>query len=95
METIERYMEIAKEAIASTRIDKAPERLYEPINYTMKLGGKRLRPTLMMMSCEAFGCHYSMCLNQAVGLEYFHNFTLLHDDVMDNADMRRGMPTVH
>ena len=95
METIERYMEIANEAIASTRIDKAPERLYEPINYTMKLGGKRLRPTLMMMSCEAFGCHYSMCLNQAVGLEYFHNFTLLHDDVMDNADMRRGMPTVH
>lgn len=89
------YIKIAETAIADSYISAEPQGLYAPINYTMEFGGKRLRPALMLMCCEVFGSDYSACINQAVGLEYFHNFTLLHDDVMDNADMRRSRPTVH
>ena len=95
MAVFEKFIEIANEEIAKAKFIKNPQGLYDPINYTMSLGGKRLRPALMMMCCEAFGSHYTMCLNQAIGLELFHNFTLLHDDVMDKADMRRNNPTVH
>lgn len=69
--------------------------LYEPIRYTMNGGGKRLRPLLCLATCEALGVHPEEAINQAVGVEIFHNFTLLHDDVMDRADSRRGRPTVH
>lgn len=89
------YIEVVEKAIANSYISAEPQGLYQPINYTMELGGKRLRPALMLMCCEAFGAEHTRCINQAVGLEYFHNFTLLHDDVMDNADMRRSRPTVH
>ncbi len=69
--------------------------LYDPIRYTMEGGGKRLRPLLLLASCQAFGVSPEEAVNQAVGVEMFHNFTLLHDDVMDRADTRRGRPTVH
>lgn len=69
--------------------------LYEPIQYAMSAGGKRLRPGLMLMSCEAFGGDASAAMDAACGIEMFHNFTLLHDDVMDNSDTRRGRPSVH
>lgn len=95
MSDIQYYISIAENAIAESKITSEPQGLYAPINYTMELGGKRLRPALMLMCCEAFGSHYSTCISQAVGLEYYHNFTLLHDDVMDNADVRRGKPSVH
>lgn len=69
--------------------------LYEPIIYGMSAGGKRLRPALTLMTAEAFGGNAADAMPQAVGLEMFHNFTLLHDDVMDNSDTRRGRPSVY
>ena len=72
-----------------------PEGLYQPIEYTMSSGGKRLRPTLLLAAAEAFGAEPDVVKDQCLGIEMFHNFTLLHDDVMDGADLRRGHPTVH
>ena len=69
--------------------------LYDPIDYVMSLGGKRIRPSLLLMSADAFGANPRDFVNQALAIEVFHNFTLLHDDVMDNAPVRRGKPTVH
>lgn len=72
-----------------------PVELYEPVVYTMGFGGKRIRPVMVLMACQLFKKDISQAILPAVGLEIFHNFTLLHDDVMDRADMRRGQPTVH
>lgn len=69
--------------------------LYAPISYSMQAGGKRLRPTLLLMTADAFGGDPEKALKAAAGIEMFHNFTLLHDDVMDKSDMRRGRPSVH
>lgn len=69
--------------------------LYAPIAYGMQAGGKRLRPSLVLMAADAFGHDAQKALRPAVGIEMFHNFTLLHDDVMDKSDLRRGRPTVH
>lgn len=75
--------------------DRKPASLYEPIRYVLSLGGKRIRPVLMLLSYNLFKENPETILSSACGLETYHNFTLLHDDLMDNADMRRGMPTVH
>lgn len=72
-----------------------PESLYEPIRYVLSLGGKRIRPILMMMSYNLFNQNVDKILNQAAAIEIYHNFTLLHDDLMDCADKRRGNLTVH
>ena len=72
-----------------------PDGLYAPIRYTMSMGGKRLRPVLMMLAYELWKDSGEDILPQAAALEMYHNCTLLHDDVMDNAEMRRGRPTVH
>lgn len=69
--------------------------LYEPVSYSLTAGGKRLRPSLVLMAADAFGDKAEEAESAAVGLEMFHNFTLLHDDVMDNSDMRRGRQSVH
>lgn len=69
--------------------------LYEPISYALSAGGKRLRPALCLMTTEAFGGSVESAMRPALGLEMFHNFTLLHDDVMDNSEMRRGRQSVH
>lgn len=74
---------------------KDPDTLYQPVRYTLEGGGKRLRPVLLLAACEAVGGTASQAVNQAAAIEMFHNFTLLHDDVMDRADMRRGRATVH
>ena len=76
-------------------LEVEPKGLYEPIRYVLSLGGKRIRPALMMMAYEMWNADGEHILPQAVALETYHNFTLLHDDVMDHADVRRGMPTVH
>ena len=81
-----RALDLAKENL---------EGLYAPVTYGMQAGGKRLRPTLLLMSADAFGDCPMKALRPAVGIEMFHNFTLLHDDVMDKSDLRRGRPTVH
>ena len=95
MLNFEEYVAMAARAIGGIPYPAEPAELYQPIAYTMSLGGKRLRPALTLMACDAFGGDCRLALNQAVGIELFHNFTLLHDDVMDRADMRRGKPTVH
>ncbi len=71
-----------------------PELLYAPIIYSMSGGGKRLRPVLLLIACEAFGGNIDKAMPAAMAVEVFHNFTLLHDDIMDNADTRRGKPSV-
>lgn len=81
--------------IAKLPLDKEPKGLYAPIEYVLSLGGKRIRPVLMMMAYELWKENGEDVLPQAVALETYHNFTLLHDDVMDNADVRRGKPAVH
>ena len=74
---------------------RPPFGLYEPIAYELSLGGKRIRPVLMLMAYNIYKEEVDVILPQAVGLETYHNHTLLHDDVMDKADMRRNKPTVH
>jgi len=71
-----------------------PGQLYEPITYILSLGGKRMRPALLLMACELFGGDSAKALSPALGIEVFHNFTLMHDDIMDNAPLRRGKTTV-
>ena len=72
-----------------------PTGLYKPVNHIMNIPGKRIRPILLMMACDMFGGDVKAALNPAFAVEVFHNFTLVHDDIMDNADIRRGVPTVH
>ena len=95
MHTIEEYSEILEHALSDFQYPAVAPGLYTPVKYTLEGGGKRLRPVLLMAAAEAFGTSPEAVLAQAMGIEMFHNFTLLHDDVMDNADVRRGRPTVH
>jgi geranylgeranyl diphosphate synthase type II len=95
MTSFQEYLNVVNQAIAAIPYPQQPEQLYAPISYHMALGGKRVRPVLLLMACDAMGGDVDAALDAAVGLEMFHNFTLLHDDVMDNADVRRGQPTVH
>ena len=87
-------MDINKE-ILNLDWKREPYGLYEPIEYTLAAGGKRVRPQLAMIACELFGGKAQEIAPAAMALEVFHNFTLLHDDVMDHAEVRRGRPTVH
>ena len=95
MKSFQEYLDAVNQAIAAIPYPAEPSQLYEPISYHMALGGKRVRPVLTLMACDAMGGDLNEAIDAAVGLEMFHNFTLLHDDVMDNADVRRGKPTVH
>ena len=81
--------------LKSMPYSRPPKGLYEPIAYELSLGGKRIRPVLMLMAYNLYQENVDAILSQAVGLETYHNHTLLHDDVMDKADMRRNKPTVH
>ncbi len=81
--------------IAAMPLDRKPSELYAPIRYVLSMGGKRIRPVLMLMAYNLFKDDVTAIRSQAVAIEIYHNYTLLHDDLMDRADMRRGMPTVH
>ncbi len=81
--------------LSKLKLDGKPERLYNPIRYMISLGGKRLRPVLLLMSNELFNGKIEDAINPALGIEVFHNFTLLHDDIMDKAPLRRSQETVH
>jgi len=83
------------EAFSRIQLPARPADLYDPINYTLGLGGKRLRPLLVLASCQMFGGEIDEAINPAIGIELFHNFTLLHDDIMDQAPLRRGKETVY
>ncbi|MBR1786943.1 MAG: polyprenyl synthetase family protein [Paludibacteraceae bacterium] len=89
------YSALIDEALHSLDWHKEPIGLYAPIEYALQTGGKRLRPQLVLMATNMFGGNIKNALNAALAIEVFHNFTLLHDDVMDNAPIRRGKPTVH
>ncbi|WP_295727843.1 polyprenyl synthetase family protein [uncultured Muribaculum sp.] len=95
MNTTEWYAGYINKAVSEIKYPAQPAGLYEPIAYTLASGGKRLRPMLVLAACEACGGDAVNALHQALGIEMYHNFTLLHDDVMDRADVRRGRPTVH
>lgn len=81
--------------IAKLGITKPPHGLYEPIEYVLSLGGKRIRPLLCLSACQLYNDDYRRAMPAALAIEMFHNFTLLHDDIMDNAPVRRNKPTVH
>lgn len=95
MLSLQDYQNIIKERIKIESFDGTPIELYEPISYTMDLGGKRLRPSITLMACDVFDGKVEEAVDAALGLETFHNFTLLHDDIMDEAPIRRGKPTVY
>lgn len=93
--TFETYASVVNDALARLPYPHKPEGLYEPIAYALSAGGKRLRPVLLMLVSDMFGGNTDEALKVGIALETYHNFTLLHDDLMDNADVRRGRPTVH
>lgn len=86
---------IIEKGLADLAVPQTPVKLYEPMRYILALGGKRVRPTLTLLTAEMYGKSAESVLNQALAVEIFHNFTLVHDDIMDRADVRRNTPTVH
>ena len=95
MERIETYKEDFVSYLNEKIILKEPANLYEPILYILQIGGKRLRPVLTLMTCDLFGGNVKQAFDAALAIEIFHNFTLVHDDIMDRAPIRRGEETVH
>ena len=95
MQTFEQLLQCIEQEIRQLHFDCPPASLFDPITYTLALGGKRIRPALALMACDLYNKDISRAIRPAIGLEVFHNFTLLHDDLMDAADMRRNQPTVH
>ncbi len=95
MKKLEEVLQIINQTIEEIDWQRKPIGLYEPIEYILSLGGKRIRPAICLMAANLFSDDITPAIKPAIGLEIFHNFTLLHDDIMDRADMRRGKPTVH
>ena len=95
MFTVSELLEKINSYVSDLTFRKKPEGLYEPIRYALSLGGKRIRPMLMLMAYNLYKDDVDSILTQAAGIELYHNYSLLHDDLMDKSDLRRGMPTVH
>jgi len=95
MQFLEEYQQIIAEAIEKYTFRDKPGELYEPMNYIISHGGKRLRPMMVLMACDMFGGKLQKALKPALAIEFFHNFTLIHDDIMDEAPLRRNQPTIH
>lgn len=91
----EYLIELIEKTIQNTDFNKQPHTLFKPIEYILSLGGKRIRPLLTLMANNLYTDNVEYALSSAIGIEIFHNFTLLHDDLMDKSDMRRGKLTVH
>lgn len=94
MQKNDQLLAIFENYLAQLTLPEEPRLLYAPIEYSLSGGGKRLRPLLLLLSCEAFSGSYQPALPAAAAVEVFHNFTLLHDDIMDHSDTRRGKPSV-
>lgn len=94
MYSIEELIDVVDKGILNVSIPHEPSRLYEPIRYTLALGGKRIRPVLVLAACNVFSDSIDQAIYPALAIELFHNFTLIHDDIMDNAPIRRNQPTV-
>jgi geranylgeranyl diphosphate synthase type II len=95
MQGVEGLRNVLEERIQAIIYKQQPAELYQPITYTLQSKGKRIRPILTLIACQMFSEKFENAISPAIGFEVFHNFTLLHDDIMDNAPVRRGMPTVH
>ncbi|MGX7667618.1 polyprenyl synthetase family protein [Flavobacterium pedocola] len=95
MHSISQYQAFITEHFSAISIEREPKNLYEPIQYILSLGGKRIRPVLTLMASEVFNSEYKKALAAATAVEVFHNFSLIHDDIMDDAPLRRGHETVH
>lgn len=95
MKTFDEIQNIITSELQLLNWNKEPHGLYEPIGYVLSMSGKRIRPALTLMACNLFSENLQSAILPALGIEVFHNFTLLHDDIMDRADVRRGQPTVH
>lgn len=95
MLSFEYILQTIESAVSRLRFDDSPQSLFDPIVYTLSGGGKRLRPAFVLMACNLYRDEVQIAMNSALGIEMFHNFTLLHDDLMDEAKKRRNRPTVH
>ena len=95
MLTADEILEKINRYIDSLQYNREPKGLYEPVKYVLSMGGKRIRPSLMLMAYNMYKDDPESILSSACAIETYHNYTLLHDDLMDNADMRRGKQTVH
>ncbi|GAB4375504.1 MAG: polyprenyl synthetase family protein [Salibacteraceae bacterium] len=89
------YQQLIESALADLPLPKEPARLFDPLRHTLGNGGKRIRPVLTLLTCELFDAPAEKAIHQAIAVELFHNFTLIHDDFMDDAPLRRGQPTVY
>ncbi len=95
MQNVQFYQDAFTSHLEGFTQDREPLSLYSPVNYILQLGGKRLRPVLTLMTAEIFNADYKIALDAALSIEVFHNFSLVHDDIMDDAPLRRGYQTVH
>lgn len=95
MEFLNHYQKVVSEAIEKYKFAEKPSELYEPMNYIISHGGKRLRPIMVLMANDLFGGDSQKAIKPALAIEFFHNFTLIHDDIMDEAPLRRNKPTIH
>jgi geranylgeranyl diphosphate synthase type II len=95
MHSLSQLSTLYNEKFSTDNFHQNPTGLYKPVNHIMNIPGKRIRPLLLLMGCDLFGGDVKQALSPAFAVEVFHNFTLVHDDIMDNADIRRGVPTVH
>lgn len=95
MEFLDSYQEIVAKAIKEYEFSNEPHQLYQPMNYIIGHGGKRLRPIMVLMGCDLFDGNMQLAIKPALAIEFFHNFSLIHDDIMDEAPLRRGHPTIH
>ncbi|MES2691317.1 MAG: polyprenyl synthetase family protein [Bacteroidota bacterium] len=95
MKSYKELYTLIEQEIAGLKYEQQPAELYQPIRYMLSLGGKRLRPAMLLMASELFGGDVKQAVPAALAIEMFHNFTLVHDDIMDNAAIRRNQPTVH
>ncbi len=89
------YKEMIIRGLKNISLNHKPDSLYDPVKYFLDIGGKRVRPILTLMSSSSFNCEPKIALNAALSVELFHNFTLIHDDIMDSANSRRGKETIH
>jgi geranylgeranyl diphosphate synthase type II len=95
MVDFKKAQDIINHEISVIEFNREPGELYDPVNYILSIGGKRIRPSLVIMACSLFSDQITHAIKPALALEIFHNFTLLHDDMMDNSVLRRNKPTVH
>ncbi len=95
MTSLKDYKQFFEIALENSYSTSPPAALYQPIYYLLNLGGKRLRPILTLMAADIFGNNHRKAIDAALAVEIFHNFTLMHDDIMDSAPIRRGSATVH